>query len=112
MATNRSGNTSKKSGSSRRKTQVNEPVAARALQSLILVVGVMLLFVVIFGGTFGPAMVGILIFASAFPPMRRHVDKWLVGKTRGDEANQAALIRMGLGLAIGILAITGIFTVG
>jgi hypothetical protein len=85
-----------------------EPVPARALQSLILVVGVLLLFTVMFGGRWGPGVVGVLVFISAFPPLRRHVDRWLVGKDKGDEAEQAAIIRMAAGILIVILAAAGI----
>lgn len=88
--------------------QVSEPVAARALQSLILVLGVMLLFSVLFGSRLGPAVVGVLVFGSAFPPARRHVDRWLVGKVRGDEANQAAVIRMAVGIGIFVIALAGL----
>jgi hypothetical protein len=85
-----------RSGGGRRRTvgQVNEPVAARALQALILVAGVGLLLAVFFGGRWGAAVVGVLVFASSFPPVRRPVDRWLVGKVRGEEADQAALVRI------------------
>jgi hypothetical protein len=89
--------------------QISEPVAARALQAVILSLGVMLLFSVLFGGRSGPAIVGALIFVSAFPPARRHVDRWLVGKAHGDEANQAAVIRMAIGIAIFLIALSGLF---
>lgn len=85
---------------------------ARALQAFILVAGVTLLFSVFFGGRGGPAIVGLLVFGSAFPPVRRHVDKWLVGKVRGDEANQAAVIRMGTGVVIVLIALTGVLGPG
>jgi hypothetical protein len=78
------------------------------LQAILLVLGVMLLFAVFFPGRWGPAVVGGLVFASAFPPVRRHVDKWLVGKSRGDEANQAAIIRMIVGVLIVIIAFSGL----
>jgi hypothetical protein len=86
----------KSSGGKRRRSfgSVNEPVAARALQALILVAGVGLLLAVFFGGRWGAAVVGVLVFASAFPPARRPVDRWLVGKVRGEEADQAALVRI------------------
>jgi hypothetical protein len=86
----------KSSGRKRRRSSssVNEPVAARALQALILVAGVGLLLAVFFGGRWGAAVVGVLVFASSFPPVRRPVDRWLVGKVRGDEADQAALVRI------------------
>jgi hypothetical protein len=93
-------------------TSVDEPMAARALQALILVLGVILLFSVFFGSRWGPAMVGLLVFGSAFPPVRRPVDKWLVGKQRGEEANEAAFIRMGFGLLIAVLSLVGVFTPG
>lgn len=90
----------------------DEPMAARALQALILVLGVILLFSVFFGSRWGPAMVGLLVFGSAFPPVRRPVDRWLVGKQRGEEANEAAFIRMGFGLLIAVLSLVGVFTPG
>lgn len=54
-------------------------------------------------------MVGVLIFASAFPPARRHVDRWLVGKVRGNEADQAAVIRMVAGITVTIVAALNLF---
>ncbi len=72
-------------------------------------VGVTLLFTVIFDGRWGPVVVGILIVSTALPPMRRHVDKWLVGKARGSEANQAALLRITAGAGIITLALLGVF---
>jgi hypothetical protein len=83
-------------GSKQRRTlsPANEPVAARALQALILVAGVGLLLAVFFGGRWGAVVVGVLVFASSFPPVRRPVDRWLVGKARGEEADQAALVRI------------------
>ncbi len=86
-----------------------EPIAARALQSLILILGVLLLSSFLFGRRWGPAMVGVLIFASAFPPARRHVDRWLVGKVRGNEADQAAVIRMVAGITVTIVAALNLF---
>lgn len=83
----------------------SENMVSRAFQSLILIAGVMLLSTFFFGGRWGPAMVGAMVFLSAFPPVRRHVDRWLVGTSKGDEADQAAIIRMGAGLAITLLAI-------
>jgi hypothetical protein len=91
---------------------VDEPMPARALQALILVLGVILLFSVFFGGRWGPAVVGLLVFGSAFPPVRRSVDRWLVGKQRGEEANEAALIRMGIGILIVVVSLAGLFTPG
>jgi hypothetical protein len=91
--------------------RISEPVAARALQAVILSLGVMLLFSVLFGGRSGPAIVGALIFVSAFPPARRHVDRWLVGKAHGDEANQAAVIRMAIGIAIFLIALSGLLPI-
>jgi hypothetical protein len=80
------------------------------LQASILALGLMLLLSVFFGGRWGPALVGLLVFGTAFPPVRRYVDRWLVGRSRGDAANQAAMIRMGIGLVIVVLSLTGIFT--
>lgn len=97
---------------SSRRGAADEPMPARALQSLILVLGVILLFSVFLGGRWGPAMVGLLVFGSAFPPVRRPVDKWLVGKQRGDEANQAAAIRMGIGILIAVVSLAGLFAPG
>ncbi len=85
------------------------PGSARAVQSLILLLGVTLLFSVFFGARWGSAASGVLIFATALPPMRRTVDKWLVGKIRGDEANQSAIMRMAIGSLIVVLALVGIF---
>ena len=100
--------------SSRRSTaaSIDEPMPARALQALILVLGVILLFSVFFGGRWGPAMVGLLVFGSAFPPVRRPVDRWLVGKQRGEEANEAAFIRMGIGILIVVVSLAGLFSPG
>ncbi len=86
-----------------------EPVAARALQSLILAVGVSLLLGALFGWRAGLGLVGGLVLVSAFPPLRRHVDRWLVGKSRGDEANQAAVIRMAVGILILLIVLVSMF---
>jgi hypothetical protein len=77
----------------------------RALQSLMLLGGVVLLSSFFFGGRWGPAAIGVGIFASAFPPVRRHVDRWLVGTSKGEDADQAAVLRMAAGVAIAVLAI-------
>lgn len=100
-----SGKKSKKSSKSRRSRRrkvqpVVEPLPARALQLLILGLGMFMLFGALIGLRWGLVLVGVLILISAFPPLRRHVDKWLVGKIRGDEANQSAIIRMGVGIAV------------
>ncbi|HEC23867.1 MAG TPA: hypothetical protein ENI95_13215 [Chloroflexi bacterium] len=105
MATKRSTGRKSNSGQRRTSKSAHEPVAARALQSLILIAGVGLLLAVFFGGRWGPAVVGVLVLVSAFPPMRRPVDRWLVGKVRGDEADQAALIRIVAGAAIVLFAL-------
>ncbi len=91
-----------------RRTQqasVTENMVTRAFQGLILVAGVLLLTTFFFGGRWGPVMVGVLVFISAFPPARRPVDRWLTGQAKGEEADQAAIIRMGGGLAIVLLAL-------
>lgn len=95
--------------SSRPDRNLAEPVAARALQSLILAVGVSLLLGALFGWRAGLGLVGGLVLASAFPPLRRHVDRWLVGKSRGDEANQAAVIRMAIGILILLIVLVSMF---
>jgi hypothetical protein len=69
------------------------------------VLGVMLLFAFFFGLEWGTAAVGLLIFASAFPPVRRHVDRWLVGQSKGEEADQSAIIRMAVGAVISLIAL-------
>jgi hypothetical protein len=107
MATNKPSR-SKSSRSKRRLKPVNEPLPARALQSVILGLGVLLLLGALFGWRWGLILVGLMVLGSAFPPFRRSVDKWLVGKVRGDEANQAAVIRMGLGVLILLLAFFGL----
>lgn len=90
-----------KSRSRRRKLQpVNEPLPARALQLLFLAMGVLLLLGALIGLRWGLVLAGAVTLISAFPPLRRHVDKWLVGKSRGDEANQAAILRMGVGIVV------------
>jgi hypothetical protein len=96
MASKRTSDRKSSGGGKRRwkAAPANEPVAARALQALILVAGVGLLLAVFFGGRWGAAVVGVLVFASSFPPVRRPVDRWLVGKVRGEEADQAALVRI------------------
>lgn len=82
------------------------------LQSILLVLGIGLLFTVFFGGKWGPILIGLLLFGTAFPPIRKYVDKWLVGKTRGDEANTVAALRMGGGMLILVLAVLGVFSPG
>ncbi len=88
-----------------------EPVAARALQSSILVIGLILLSAVLLDGQLGPALVGLAVVATALPPLRRYVDRWLVGSTSGGLANQAAIVRVAAGAAIAILAISGLFEI-
>ncbi len=85
-----------------------EPTAARVLQSLILAAGITLLLSALFGWQLGLALVGGLVLASALPPLRRHVDRWLVGKIKGDEANQAAVIRMVVGVLILIVVLASV----
>lgn len=67
----------------------------------------MLLASFLFGGRWGPASIGLGVFASAFPPMRRHVDRMLVGEVYGDEADKAAILRIAAG--VGIVVIVLIF---
>lgn len=88
--------------------RAGEPVFARVLQALILIAGLLLLFSVILGRQIGPAIVGGVLFVSAFPPIRRFVDSWLVGETQGRMANQAAVLRVGAGAAIVLLAVFGL----
>lgn len=76
---------------------------------MILLLGITLLFSVFFGARWGPTVSGVLVFATTLPPMRRTVDKWMVGKVRGEEANQSAIIRMAVGMLIVVLALVGIF---
>lgn len=85
------------------------PITERALQAVILLVGVTLIFSVFFGTRWGPAFTGALVFATTLQPIRRPIDRWLVGKVRGEEANQAAIIRMAVGVLIFVLALVGIF---
>lgn len=73
---------------------------SRAVQWLILFAGVTLLFSFLFGGRWGPAFIGLMVTASAFPPLRRPVDRMLVGSSYGDEADQAAILRIGAGVLI------------
>lgn len=95
--------TTKKRG--KRSTRpISEPVPARAMQSIVLLLGVLLLLGALFGLKWGVGIVGVLIFASAFPPLRATVDRWLVGKAKGEEANQAAILRMVAGVAVVIAA--------
>jgi len=86
-----------------------DPITERALQAVILLVGVALIFSVFFGTRWGPAITGALIFATTLQPIRRPVDRWLVGRVRGEAARQAAIIRMAIGVLIVILALVGIF---
>ena len=82
-----------------------EPTAARAAQIVILAIAVTLLFGALFQKLWPVLLlVGVLALGSAFPPARRHVDRWMVGKARGEEADQAAVIRMALGIALVVLA--------
>lgn len=100
-----------RSGSSRRSVpvEVKENTASRAFQSLILVLGVILLFAFFFGLEWGTMAVGMLIFASAFPPVRRHVDRWLVGTAYGPDADQSSIIRMAVGVVIAVIALIAVF---
>ena len=102
-----SKSTSSKTPKKRRKRSVrpvSEPVPARAMQSVVLLFGVVLLLGALFGLRWGVGLVGALIVASAFPPMRPTVDKWLVGKAKGEEADQAAILRIVVGLVVIIAA--------
>ena len=89
----------------RRSRQVKENVASRAFQLLLLTLGFMLLLAAVFGGQLGVLIAGLMVFVSAFPPFRRSVDRWLVGKYRGEEADQAAMFRMAGGLVIILIAL-------
>jgi|GEM_PF-3262971 len=80
--------------------EASEHMMTRALQSFMLLGGVFLFSTFLFGGKWGPALIGLLIFASAFPPARRHADRWLVGTTRGDDADNAAILRLVVGVAV------------
>ncbi len=103
MATKKSSSSSR--SKSRKKGQSAEPAAARAAQLVILVIAVTLLFGALFQKLWPVLLlVGVLALGSAFPPARRHVDRWMVGKARGEEADQAAVIRMALGIALVVLA--------
>lgn len=97
--------TKRKSTKRRKMKPVEEPLPARAMQSFILVLGVLLLLGAVFGFRWGLGLVGALVFASAFPPLRAGTDKWLVGKKKGDEANQAAMLRMIGGVAVVLVAL-------
>lgn len=83
----------------------SENVPSRAFQSFILTAGVLLLSAAFFGGRWGPALIGVMIFFSAFPPARRHVDRWLVGTSKGEAADQAAVMRMAAGVVVVLLAL-------
>ncbi len=91
----------------RRRPGTAEPLPARALQAIFLLGGMTLFFVALFGERWGLPITGLLIVASAFPPLRRHVDRWTVGKVKGEEADQAALMRLAIGVGIVILALLG-----
>ncbi len=112
MATNKRPPTARKAASPRKPEPpplTSEITLSRAFQSLILVLGVMLLFGFFFGLAWGTIAVGLLIFASAFPPVRRTVDRWLVGVSRGPEADQSAIIRMLVGAAVTLLGLIAAF---
>lgn len=103
---NKSSRPSRRPSRRKRKLQpVNEPLPAKAMQSFILVMGVVLLLGAVFGFRWGLGIVGLLILGSAFPPARATIDKWLVGQAKGDEANQAAMLRMVAGVAVILVAI-------
>jgi hypothetical protein len=73
---------------------------SRAVQWVILLAGIWLLVSAVLGGRWGLIVIGLAVFASAFPPLRRPVDRMLVGTPYGEEADQAAIIRIGLGVLI------------
>lgn len=98
---------SKRATAAGRRSGTAEPLPVRALQIIFLLGGMTLLFAALFGERWGPLITGLLIVASAFPPLRRHVDRWTVGKVRGEEAEQAALMRLIIGLGIMVLALLG-----
>jgi hypothetical protein len=77
---------------------------SRAVQALILIGGVLLLVAALFGAR-GPVLIGVGVFLSAFPPARRYVDRWLVGTSKGEEADEAAILRIAAGAGIVILAL-------
>lgn len=74
-----------------------EPLASRVWGSAILIIAVLMLFSAMFPPIVAMILVGGLVLATAFPPMRGPVDVWLTGKRRGKTAEQAAAIRMALG---------------
>ena len=89
-----------------------EPIAARVMQSAILVVAALLLFSALSTPRAGMLLVGLLILVTAFPPIRGPVDVWMTGKRRGKHAQQAAAVRMILGAATILSTLMGVFTSG
>ena len=102
----KSGSGSRTSRRKRKTIQpMQEPVPARALQSIMFLLGILLLLGALVGLQWGLSLLGVLIFASALPPLRPTIDRWLVGTTKGDEANQAAMFRMAAGVIVILFAL-------
>ena len=104
--------TSKKKSSSQRPPMLKEPPAARVMQAMILVLAMLLLFGAIVTPRASAIIVGLLVLATAFPPIRGPVDQWLTGKRRGKDAEQAAAVRMALGLAVVLFSLLRVFSSG
>lgn len=102
-------NSEKKPVKKKRTDEIPEPVAARIVQAVILIAGIILLLSVFFGGRWGPALTGGLIFLSAFSPIKKPINTWLLGRKNAQGAEQADIYRMAIGGLFFITGISGLF---
>ena len=89
---------------------LQESLATRIWGSLILSLALLLFFSAIVTPLAGTILVGLIILATAFPPLRSVVDLWLTGKQRGKVAQQAAALRMAVGAGILLFTLMGVIT--
>ncbi len=86
-----------------------EPLPARFLQFAILLVAIMLLLGALVGGRIGPVLAGALVLATAFAPLRRFTDAWLLGDPDGPQANRVVTLRIGVGVLLILMGVFGVF---
>ncbi|HLV43795.1 MAG TPA: hypothetical protein VKY39_02485 [Aggregatilineales bacterium] len=104
----RSASSKSKPKRTRSTKPASEPLPARMMQFVVLIAGVLLFLGALFGWRWALGLIGVVVFASAFPPLRATVDRWFVGKASGESANQAALLRMIAGVVVFIIALANL----
>lgn len=86
-----------------------EPLPARFLQFAILLFAILLLLGALVGGRIGPVLAGLLVLATAFEPLRRFTDAWLIGDPDGLQANRVVTLRIGVGVLLILMGVFGAF---